>query len=91
MEFQNRYEIQPFFPGRDHTTWRSFNPDLETLVGRFIVVEDSITSPWRSESGLYWGTEFLIQVSAVEYRGRGHAFKGDEKLSSWSVRMVRKG
>ena len=68
LEFSNRYEVEPFKPGSDHSTWRSFNPDLDTLTGRYIIVEDSIISPWQSENGRYWGTEFLVQVSPVEYR-----------------------
>lgn len=91
MEFHNRYEIIPFAPGFDFTTWRSFNPDLETLHGHYVIVEDAIISPWQSETGEFWGTEFLVQVSETVYRGRGYAFRQGQKLSSWAVQLIYKG
>ncbi|MEW5723694.1 MAG: hypothetical protein AB1896_11345 [Thermodesulfobacteriota bacterium] len=87
-EFRNRYEITPFAPGADTTVWRSFNPDLESLHGRYVIVEDSIISPWRSDSGRFWGTEFLVQVSPAEYRGRGFLYQEETKMSSWAVQLV---
>ncbi|MEW6265293.1 MAG: hypothetical protein AB1641_19620 [Thermodesulfobacteriota bacterium] len=91
QEFHNRYEVVPFAPGRDHTTWRSYNPDLAIILGRFIIVEDAFISPWQSEDGGFWGTEFLVQVGLREYRSRGYAFKGEQKLSAWAVQLLRRG
>jgi hypothetical protein len=90
MEFTNRYEIAPFKPGLDFTTWQSFNPDLESLSGHFVIVEDAILSPYKSESGQFWGNEFMVQVSEREYRGRGYVFQGDQKLSSWAIQLSMK-
>ncbi|MBF0529013.1 MAG: hypothetical protein HQK55_07045 [Deltaproteobacteria bacterium] len=87
LELHNRYDIVPFAPGLDMTTWTSFNPEIEILHGRFIIVEDAIISPWKSTSGEFWGTEFLVQVSETEYRGRGCAFKGEFKLAGWAIRL----
>ena len=90
-EFSNRYEVVPFGPGSDVTGWRSSNPDLADLEGQFIIVHDSITSPWRSASGEYWGAEFLYMISPILYQNRGFAFRGEEKLSAWAVVLAWKG
>lgn len=90
LEFQNRYEIEPFKPGMDHTVWKSLNPDLSPLTGKFVIVEDAIISTFTSEDGQFNGTEVLVQVSEKEYRSRGCLFMHDQRLSSWAVRLLFK-
>ena len=85
--YENRYEIAPFPEDGDMTEWTSHNPSLDVLRGRFVIVGDSIISPWRSENGEYWGTEFLIQTGEYTYQSRGFACHGDQKLSSWAVEL----
>lgn len=85
IEFTNRYEITPF--KEDFTSWRSYNPALGTLIGKFMVVEDTIISTYITESGEYSGSECLIKINDTLYAAKGFAFKGDYKLSSWSVKL----
>jgi hypothetical protein len=85
IELHNRYEIVPF--KKDFTSWRSYNPALGTLIGKFMVVEDTIISTYITENGEYSGSECIIQISDTLYVTKGFAFKGDSKLSSWSVKL----
>ncbi|HYA15259.1 MAG TPA: hypothetical protein VEF33_13065 [Syntrophales bacterium] len=85
IKIYNRYEIVPFREGRHITTWESLNPDLGILQGRFVIVGDTIISTCRSENGDYAGTEIMLNVSDMHYKNRGVLFKGNDKLSSWSV------
>lgn len=87
VELKNDYEIAPFV--NDVTGWKSVNPGLGTLIGRFAVVDDSILSLYSSESGEYFGTEFLTQISESEYIGKGVLYSAAGKVSSWSVRLLR--
>jgi len=81
----NRYEIVPFDEGRNHTTWESLNPDLGTLLGQFIIVDDTIISTCRSSNGGYMGTEIILRINEMHYKNRGVFLQGNDKLSSWSV------
>ena len=85
IKFSNRYEIVPLEEGKSQTTWESLNPDLGTLLGRFIIVDDTILSTCHAKSGGYAGTEFLLKVSDTHYKNRGVLLKGNDKLSSWSM------
>lgn len=85
----NRYEIIPPEEGRNHTTWESLNPDLGTLLGRIVIVDDTILSVCRSKGGEYAGTEFYIRLSDTHYKNRGVFLKGNDKLSSWSVDLQK--
>ena len=87
IEFQNNYEIVPFKDCKDFTNWKSYNPALGNLSGKFMVVSDSLISSWISEDKNYSGVETLIKIGDKLYHSRGFAFKGDEKLSSWSVEL----
>jgi len=89
VEFKNRYEIIPFEEGRDHTTWKSKNPVIGTLLGKIVLIDDSLISLYESEDGLYAGSEYLLRVSETVYRNRGFAFKDDERISSWAVQLTR--
>ena len=85
IKIYNRYEIVPFKVGRYITTWESLNPDLGTLLGQFVVVDDTLISTCCSKNGEYTGTEFLLKVSDMHYKNRGVFFKGNDKISSWNI------
>ena len=87
LVFQNRYEIIPFDPGRDFTSWASSSPTLGTFLGMFIVVEDSILSTYRSKDRKYSGTEYLRKIDDVLYWNRGALMDSDKKLSSWVIEL----
>lgn len=87
IEMQNRYEIIPF--DKDFTSWQSYNPALGTLIGKFMVVEDTIISTYTTENGEYSGSECLIKINDNLYSTKGFAFKGNSKLSSWSVELSK--
>ena len=87
----NRYEVTPLAQGATHTEWRSEVGGPEPIYGLCVLVADAIMMPWQSKSGLYWGQEVLIQVSPVEYRGRGFAFLKEERVAGWATRLIRTG
>ena len=87
----SRYEIKPLGERADHTEWKSETGGPEPVFGLFVMVGDTIMSPWQSRSGTYWGQEILMRWSAVEYRGRGFAFLNDRKVSAWSTRLTFTG
>lgn len=85
IKIYNRYEIIPFREGRNQTTWESLSPDLGKLLGQFAIVDDAIMSTCHAQSGVYTGVEVLLKISNTHYQNRGVLFKGNDKLSSWSV------
>ncbi|GBF34963.1 hypothetical protein DCCM_4084 [Desulfocucumis palustris] len=87
IEFHNKYEITPF--NKEHTGWQSYNPDLGTLIGKFMIIENTIISTYVSQNGEYSGSECLVKTSDAIYKAKGYALKGDEKLSSWSVDLIK--
>ncbi len=90
LELSNRYEIIPMVNNKSFTNWVQFNPDLGIITGKLMIMENTILSCYRSETGEYTGTEVLIQTSPDKYTNRGFAFRGNEKLSSWSADLLRK-
>ncbi len=89
IKIYNRYEIVPFKEDRYVTTWESLNPDLGILLGRFIIVDDTIMSTCRSKNGDYSGTEIILKANDMHYKNRGVFFKGSKKLSSWSIDLQK--
>ncbi len=89
VEFFNHYQIQPFSFDSDLTTWVSENPDLGKMHGVFVIVGDCIMSKYATVDGVYSGGEVLRQIDANTYENRGFALRGNEKLSSWVVRLTR--
>ena len=87
----SRYEIQPLAPGATYTDWTSEAGGPEPIFGLFVLVGDTIMSPWQSRSGTYWGQEILTRVSDTEYQGRGFAFLKEEKVSAWATRVTLAG
>lgn len=87
IELKNRYEIKPF--QGDFTSWQSFNPALEKLIGKFMVVEDTIISTYTTENNDYSGSECVVKINDTLYIAKGFAFQGDTKLSSWSMELSK--
>lgn len=87
VRFENRYEIIPF--SSDFTIWKSFNPALGTLQGKFAIIDDTIVSTYISEDGQYSGVKCVIKISDARYSSKGFAFNGSKKLSSWAVTMEK--
>lgn len=90
VEYRNRYEITPFDEGIDCTAWVSENPALGRLRGSFVLVDDSILSVYGTEDGRLRGSEALLRVSSILYRGWGCLMEGEKKISSWAVEMKRR-
>lgn len=88
-EIKNRYEITPF--KGDYTNWKSSNPVLGTLHGKYMVVGDTILSTFTSENGEYHGIESNVKVSDNIYKCRGFTFGSSNKLSSWATELVYAG
>lgn len=87
----SRYEVQPLAPEASSTEWKSETGGPEPVFGLFVLVGDTIMSPWQSRSGTYWGQEILMRWSPSEYRGRGFAFLKNDKVSAWSTRLTFAG
>lgn len=87
----NRYDIVPFVPGRDTTSWVSRNPSLGKLSGRFVLVGEMILSLFESERGEHKGMEVLVKQSDESYLGRGTLLARGGKVSSWSITLTRMG
>ncbi len=83
----SRYEIKPLPQGGTYTEWKSETGGPEPVFGLFVMVADTILSPWQSRSNTYWGQEVLMRLSEGEYHGRGFAFLQNEKVSAWSTRL----
>jgi hypothetical protein len=84
----SRYEVQPLAPDSTCAEWKSETGGPEPVFGLFVLVEDTIMSPWHSKSGAYWGQEILTRISPGEYRGRGFAFLQNKKVSAWATRLT---
>jgi hypothetical protein len=89
IRIYNCYEILPFEENKKQTTWKSLNPDLGELLGRFVIVDDTIISSCRSKNGEYAGLEFLLKASDMHYKNRGVFFRGNDRLSSWSIDLQK--
>jgi hypothetical protein len=89
VRFYNKYIIEPIGYEKDFTFWSSVNPALGTLLGKFMIIGDTILSSYCSEDGQYSGTESLILVDSQSYKNRGFAFHNKNKLSSWEVEITK--
>lgn len=90
LEIRNQYEIVPLKKNRDFSTWKSNSSSMRKLKGEITVVDDSIISVYKCEGSEYYGIEYLIKIHDDLYANRGYAFKGNMKLSSWSIELNRK-
>jgi len=89
VRFFNKYSIKPISDKKDYTEWTSENPALGKLIGKFMIIGDTILSSYISENGIYSGTECLYKIDETKYLNRGFAFNGENKLSSWEVTLKR--
>ena len=90
VEYKTRYEIVPMERGQELTSWISENPALGKMMGKFIIVDDSIISIFTSENGTLQGTECLRLIDDDLYSNRGCLLRGDKKISSWAVELRKK-
>ena len=89
VKFTNRYSIEPIASEKDFTFWSSINPALGKLLGKFMIIGDTILSSYASENGLYSGSESLILIDKKTYKNKGFTFRGRNKFSSWEVDLNR--
>jgi hypothetical protein len=89
IRFFNKYSIVPMSEKKDFTKWTSENPALGKLIGKFMIIGDTILSSYISENGIYSGAESLFRINENKYLNRGFAFNGENKLSSWEVTLER--
>ncbi len=89
ISFQTDYRLKPFPDDADSTTWVSENPVMGRLEGRFALVGEAILSVYRSTDGKHQGTECLHRLASDRYQGFGTLFRGETRVSSWSVELVR--
>ncbi|MGL4209498.1 MAG: hypothetical protein ACRCTY_08945 [Candidatus Adiutrix sp.] len=87
----SRYEVTPMPEHGSFTEWKSEAGGPEPIFGLYVLVGDTIMSPWQSRSGTYWGQEVLIRQSSHEYHGRGFAFLNNEKVSAWTTHLTFNG
>lgn len=89
IEFKNVYEIKPFAENSDTTTFSSINPAIGRLIGTFTIVDDTIVQLYHSADGIYSGCEYMLKIDDGHYKSTGVFLKGDQKISSWAVDLVR--
>lgn len=84
VRFTNTYEISS--SEKRHTlNWKSYNPALGVLRGSFEVIGDCIISHYKSEDGMYSGTETLFYKDEKHYYNAGVSFCNGKKMSSWTA------
>ncbi len=90
VKINNRYEVIPWEKGQELTTWVSVSPGIGVLEGTYTVVADCILSAYKAEKGDFSGAEVYIKTASDRYLNRGVlVYKGQEKLSSWSIELKR--
>ncbi len=86
---ENRYVIAPLAEEQDCTSIRSENPELGTLVGRLVIIRDTILWACASKDGSIVAVESLRKVSDTVYENRGFLLKGGEKAAAWDFELQR--
>jgi hypothetical protein len=88
LEIKNRYEVMPFSDDTTYVTrWESNNTALGRLIGKFVIIDDTIFSIYQSEDNMYSGTELVMKIADDYYESKGCLFKGNDKLSSWAFAL----
>jgi len=88
-DFFNFYEITPFGKETDFTNWESYNPSMGLLKGKYMIIDDTIISSFKSEYSSYSGVEYLKKTDSATYQNRGFSFRGEKKLASWSLTLKK--
>lgn len=57
--------IDPMPDHKDFTHWTSENPALGKLIGKFMVIGDTILSSYTSENGLYPGPKAYLKSARI--------------------------
>ncbi|RCX28103.1 hypothetical protein [Thioalbus denitrificans] len=86
----SRYEIVPMRPGGSSTRWRMENPTVGRVEGKYVVVEDTLLSLYRSPDGRHSGTECLVRLDERRYLNRGTLLRAGQLVSSWAVELIRR-
>lgn len=90
LEIRNRYEVIPLDEGQELTTWASIDPGVGMLLGTYTILEDCILCHYTAESKEFAGSEVLRQLSPECYTQKGVLiYKGKEKMSSWSIDLIK--
>lgn len=86
--FQNRYEAGLPDAGARVIPWRSVNPQLGELVGRFLLADGLILSYFASTDGELMGHEALVEDGPNQYRLAGFCFENGSPLSRWQGKLT---
>lgn len=89
VRFTNDYQI---FSTTNQATlsWTSYNPALGALRGTFEFIGDCIVSSYRSEDGIYSGTETLMLKEDGTYFNVGVSFRAGARMSAWTATLCKK-
>jgi len=89
VTFENRYVITPFEEAKECTDFKAENPKLGTLLGKLVIVGDSILATSSSEDGSIVAVEYLRMVDDTRYENRGFVLQENEKIASWELELQR--
>lgn len=89
LEYKNTYEIKPFEKDKDFTYWVSLHSSLGKMDGQFVIVDDTILSPFKTRSGTMRGTEVFRKINDFQYENIGTLLERNRKVSSWSLTLTR--
>jgi len=88
-EFVHAYWIEPPGPDGASMRWRFDDATFGTLLGRFVVIGESILSVYACETSGYHGAEHLGQIDADTYRTAGVLLLKDQIIYSWRMMLQR--
>jgi hypothetical protein len=89
LRFRNHHRLAAPPPGARVVEWASDNPATGRLVGRFVVVGDTIWSSFQSAARAATGSERLTYVAPDRYQARGSFLASAAVVSTWSMDLVR--
>ena len=88
QSFRNIYRIGSFDEA-GCASWTSVNAFFGALEGHFVVTGETILSVFRSVDGRCRGVEALRLATDGSYAARGAFFVEGQRLSSWTMTLVR--
>lgn len=59
------------------------------MNSNFIIVGESILSIYSTENRKFNGNETMIKINKSRYKSYGTLLKGNKKVSSWWVDLIR--